>query len=333
MDETPTLDDLREELLELASSARALVGWYEGTGAWGLPAEGDAEEALALLSPSRGGGSVDRGAPERRPAPAAAPQFRPPPGPAPAPAAPPPAARPVAEPAAAAPRPAPAPVPAPAPAPPRFPADRPQPVIAPARPAARGPVSAEERMHRLAMLADEVRGCTKCRLCQARTQTVFARGNPLSELCFVGDAPGAEEEATGEPFAGEPGALLDRMIVAMGYHRDDVYVCNLVKCRLPDGQKLRPDDIEACKPHLAEQLQLVSPRYIVTLGTVATQGLLGTTEPITKLRGTWKMYKGTPVMPTFHPAYVHRQPSAKREVWNDLQQVMARLGKAPPGKS
>jgi DNA polymerase len=330
MDETPTLDDLREELLELACSARALVGWYEGTGAWGLPAEGDADDALALLSPSRGGGgSVDRGSPERRPAPAAAPQFRPPPGPAPAPEAPPPAAaaRPIAEPAVAAPR------PVPAAEPPRFPADRPQPVIAPARPAARSPSSPEERMHRLVMLADEVRGCTRCRLCQARTQTVFARGNPLAELCFVGDGPGPEEDAAGEPFAGEPGDLLDKMIVAMGYHRDDVYICNIVKCRLLENHKLRPDEMEACRPHLVEQIELVGPRYIVALGSVATQGLLGTTEPITKLRGTWKMYKGTPVMPTFHPAYVKKQPSARREVWNDLQQVMARLGKKPPSKS
>jgi DNA polymerase len=194
------------------------------------------------------------------------------------------------------------------------------------------PSSPEERMRRLSVLADEVRGCTKCRLCQARTQTVFSRGNPLSELCFVGDAPGVAEEAAGEPFVGEPGALLDRMIVAMGYHRDDVYICNLVKCRPLENQKLRPDEIAACKPHLAAQLELVAPKYIVTLGTVATQGLLGTSEPIAKLRGTWKMYKGVPVMPTFHPAYVHKAPSAKRDVWSDLQQVMARLGKAPPSK-
>jgi DNA polymerase len=324
MDETPTLDDLREELLELACSARALVGWYEGTGAWGLPAESSADDALAALAPSRGGSAPA----ERRPMPAGAPQFRPPPGPAPA-AAPAPPARP-AEPSAA--RPAPAPAPVAAVEPPRFPADRPQPVIAPARPAARMPSSPEERMRRLAVLADEVRGCTKCRLCQARTHAVFSRGNPLAELCFVGEGPGAEEDLQGEPFVGPAGQLLDKMVAAMGYHRDDVYICNVVKCRPPENRKPQPDEMETCKPYLATQLELIAPKYIVALGATAVQGLLGTSEGITKLRGKWKMYKGVPVMPTFHPAYLLRQPSAKREVWSDLQQVMARLGKAPPGK-
>lgn len=187
-------------------------------------------------------------------------------------------------------------------------------------------------MRRLDVLADEVRGCTKCRLCEARTQTVFARGNPLAELLFVGEGPGYEEDQQGAPFVGPAGQLLDKMIAAMGYHRDDVYICNVVKCRPPENRKPQPDEMEACKPYLATQLELIAPKYIVALGATAVQGLLGTSEGITKLRGKWKMYKGVPVMPTFHPAYLLRQPSAKRDVWSDLQQVMARLGKAPPGK-
>jgi DNA polymerase len=188
-----------------------------------------------------------------------------------------------------------------------------------------------DRTVRLALLAEEVRGCQKCVLHTKRTQTVFARGNPHAELVFVGEGPGADEDAQGEPFVGKAGQLLDRMIAAMGYARDDVYVANVVKCRPPDNRKPEPDEMASCLPFLISQLGIVQPKVIVALGATAVQGLIGTTEGITRLRGKWKLLKGKlPIMPTFHPAYLLRQPGAKREVWSDLQEVMRHLGKAPP---
>jgi DNA polymerase len=334
MNDPATLAELREELADIAASARALLAWHEGTGGWGLPVETSAAEVLASLSPSAAPG---RGAPppaqvRRFPAPeaSAAAPFR-----APDPAGPP--ARPFAAPAPAA-VPVVAAASAPEPArhepPPRHVTPAPPAVERPAaRPAAPARVlGVDERRTRLDLLAEEVRDCNRCRLCQARTQTVFARGNPAAELCFIGEGPGAEEDAQGEPFVGPAGQLLDRMIAAMGYHRDEVYICNIVKCRPPDNRKPEPDEMAACRPYLTAQLELVAPKYIVALGSTATQGLFQTTEGITRLRGKWKLYKGIPVMPTFHPAYLLRQPSAKREVWSDLQQVMQRLGKQPSGK-
>jgi DNA polymerase len=186
----------------------------------------------------------------------------------------------------------------------------------------------DERLTRLALLAERTRSCTTCILCQKRKQAVFARGNPFSELCFVGEGPGADEDAQGEPFVGKAGQLLDRMIAAMGYARDDVYICNIVKCRPPDNRKPEPDEMAACIPYLHEQLALVKPRAIIALGATAVQGLTGTTEGITRLRGKWRLYKGTtPIMPTFHPAYLLRTPAAKRDVWSDLQDVMRVLAK------
>jgi len=183
---------------------------------------------------------------------------------------------------------------------------------------------------RLALIAEEVRPCTKCVLSETRTQTVFARGNPFAELCFVGEGPGAQEDAQGEPFVGPAGQLLDKMIAAMGYHRDDVYICNIVKCRPPNNRKPEPNEMEACAGYLRDQLALVKPKVIVALGGTAMTGLIGTTEGITRMRGKWKLYKGTiPIMPTFHPSYLLRDPSKKREAWQDLQQVMKQLGKAP----
>ena len=183
---------------------------------------------------------------------------------------------------------------------------------------------------RLVELAAEVKTCTKCALYAARTQTVFARGNPAAELCFVGEGPGADEDAEGFPFVGKAGQLLDRMIAAMGYQRDDVYICNIVKCRPPNNRKPEPDEMGKCMPYLREQLDLVAPKVIVALGATAVEGLLGVGGGITRLRGQWKVYRATPVMPTFHPAYLLRNPEAKREVWADLQAVMKQLGRSPP---
>jgi len=164
-----------------------------------------------------------------------------------------------------------------------------------------------------------------------RTQTVFARGNGSSGLCFIGEGPGADEDAQGLPFVGKAGQLLDRMIAAMGFDREDVYVCNIVKCRPPDNRKPEPDEMGACIPYLNEQLDLIEPQVIVALGATAVQGLLGTTEGITRLRGRWKLYRGKiAVMPTFHPAYLLRTPAAKREVWDDLKAVLRQMNRPLP---
>jgi DNA polymerase len=187
---------------------------------------------------------------------------------------------------------------------------------------------------RLEAVASEARACTRCGLHEERRQTVFARGGGASGLVFVGEGPGEEEDRQGLPFVGPAGQLLDRMIAAMQLERDDVYVCNIVKCRPPKNRKPAPEEMASCMPFLAEQLTILEPRVIVALGATAVQGLLGTTEGITRLRGQWKLYRGKiPVMPTFHPAYLLRTPNAKREVWKDLQEVLRHLngGAPPPG--
>jgi DNA polymerase len=187
----------------------------------------------------------------------------------------------------------------------------------------------DDRRAHLALLADEARACTRCVLHTERKQAVFARGNPFAELVFVGEGPGADEDAQGEPFVGKSGQLLDRMIVGMGYHPDDVYICNIVKCRPPQNRKPEPVEMAACTPFITQQLALIKPKVIVALGATAVQGLLpGAAEGITRMRGKWKVYQQTiPIMPTFHPAYLLRNPDAKRDVWNDLKAVMERLGK------
>lgn len=194
-------------------------------------------------------------------------------------------------------------------------------------------LSSEERQRRLVVLADTIKGCTRCVLHEQRTQTVFARGNGSSGLCFVGEGPGADEDAQGFPFVGAAGQLLDKMIAAMGIARDDVYVCNIVKCRPPKNRAPEPEEMSACLSHLTEQLALVEPRVIVALGKTAVQGLFGTAESITRIRGRWRLYQGRiAVMPTFHPAYLLRTPAAKREVWTDLQAVLKHMGRSLPGK-
>ena len=202
------------------------------------------------------------------------------------------------------------------------------------------PTDRADALARLAALEHEVAGCVRCPLHVERTQTVFARGSATAELAFVGEGPGAEEDAQGLPFVGAAGQLLDRMIVAMGYERDAVYICNVVKCRPPGNRKPTAEEMAACAPYLHEQLALVSPQVLVALGATAVQGLLDLHEggqfgpSITRLRGTWKLYRGRlPVMPTFHPAYLLRSPDKKRDVWSDLQSVMRRLGTGPADPS
>jgi uracil-DNA glycosylase len=203
----------------------------------------------------------------------------------------------------------------------------------PAAPMPAAPMVDGDARQRLEVLAEVVRSCTKCGLSQHRKQTVFARGTGSSGVCFVGEGPGADEDAQGLPFVGKAGQLLDRMIEAMGLGRDEVYVCNVVKCRPPDNRKPELDEMAACLPYLNEQLELIRPRVIVALGATAVQGLFGTTEGITRLRGKWKTYQGRiDVMPTFHPAYLLRTPAAKREVWDDLQDVLRKIGRSAPSR-
>jgi uracil-DNA glycosylase family 4 len=193
-----------------------------------------------------------------------------------------------------------------------------------------------DRRVRMAQLAQEVSSCTRCGLAATRTQTVFARGNPDARLCFVGEAPGADEDAQGLPFVGRAGQLLDRMIGAMGLSPgEDVYVCNILKCRPPGNRRPEPEEMATCIPYLHEQLGLVRPRVIVALGNTAVAALLETRLGITKLRGQWKLYRGhTLVMPTYHPSYLLRpspqQVEAKRQAWQDLQLVMKELGLQAP---
>lgn len=178
-----------------------------------------------------------------------------------------------------------------------------------------------------------VADCTKCSLHLGRTQTVFSRGTGSSGLCFVGEGPGADEDAQGFPFVGAAGQLLDKMIEAMGLERDEVYICNIVKCRPPENRKPAPEEMSACSAFLERQLALINPQVIVALGATAALGLLGDTRGITKIRGKFRLYQGKiAVMPTFHPAYLLRNPGAKREVWTDLQQVLKHMGRPLKGK-
>ena len=195
-------------------------------------------------------------------------------------------------------------------------------------------LSQSERAERLKVLQQSIVGCTLCRLHEQRTQTVFSRGTGSSGICFVGEGPGADEDEQGFPFVGKAGQLLDRMIMAMGLSRDEVYVCNIVKCRPPDNRKPAPEEMATCKPYLEKQLDLLQPEVIVALGATAVEGLLGISEGITRMRGKWKLYRGNiPVMPTFHPAYLLRNPPAKHPVWEDMCEVLRHMGKPVPGRA
>jgi DNA polymerase len=198
--------------------------------------------------------------------------------------------------------------------------------------AAPPPAAAEAEMPKkpsvlpLESVRAELGECTRCKLHRTRTNIVFGVGNPSARLMFVGEGPGEDEDLKGEPFVGKAGQLLTKMIEAMGLRRDDVYICNTVKCRPPNNRNPEPDELEACEPFLKGQLASVKPEVIVTLGKFAAQALLREQAPISRLRGQWREYEGIPVMPTFHPAYLLRSPQEKGKVWDDLQQVMKRMG-------
>ena len=180
----------------------------------------------------------------------------------------------------------------------------------------------------LAAVREELGECTRCKLSDKRTNIVFGEGNPDAVLVFVGEGPGQEEDQQGRPFVGAAGQLLTDIIVkGMQLKREDVYICNIVKCRPPNNRNPEPDEIDACEPFLIKQLQAIKPKVIIALGNVAAKTLLKTSEGITALRGNWKTYQGIPLMPTFHPAYLLRNPKDKALVWKDIQQVMAKMQK------
>ncbi|MEM9189485.1 MAG: uracil-DNA glycosylase [Myxococcota bacterium] len=181
------------------------------------------------------------------------------------------------------------------------------------------------RRRELEVLAEEAKTCTRCVLHEGRTKSVFARGNPESELCFVGEGPGFNEDKQGLPFVGRAGKLLDKMIVAMGYQPSDVYICNVVKCRPPNNRTPLPGEAAACRPYLSGQLALVKPKLIVALGRCAAEHLGCLGDNPRGWRGRWSVYEGIDVMPTYHPAFLLRNENLKRPVWQDLKKVMAKL--------
>jgi DNA polymerase len=184
----------------------------------------------------------------------------------------------------------------------------------------------------LLAVREELGECTRCKLAPARKKLVFGVGSPSAELMFVGEGPGADEDEQGEPFVGRAGQLLTKMIEAMGYRRSDVYIANVVKCRPPGNRNPEPEEMDACEPFLKAQIRAVGPKAIVALGKIAAQTLLRDTTAISRLRGRWATYEGTPLMPTFHPAYLLRSPDEKKKAWEDLQLVMKALGKSPPSR-
>lgn len=168
--------------------------------------------------------------------------------------------------------------------------------------------------------------CERCKLCSlGRSRIVFGVGHPKARLMFVGEAPGEEEDKRGEPFVGRAGQLLTKIVEAIGLSREQVYIANVIKCRPPNNRNPEPDEVAACEPYLFRQIDIIQPAVIVPLGKFAAQCLLKTTDPITRLRGRRFDYRGTTLIPTFHPAYLLRNPSAKREVWEDMKLVRAIL--------
>ncbi len=181
----------------------------------------------------------------------------------------------------------------------------------------------------LELVRENLGECTRCRLHKQRNKIVFGAGNPRAELVFVGEGPGHDEDVQGLPFVGRAGKLLTQMIEAMGLDREDVYICNVVKCRPPENRKPEDDEVATCSPYLYRQLDVIAPKAIVCLGGVAAQTLLKTKDPISRFRGDWFDFRNTKLLATYHPAYLLRNPNAKGEVWKDLQKVMSFLGLKP----
>ncbi|MFZ5568967.1 MAG: uracil-DNA glycosylase [Thermodesulfobacteriota bacterium] len=172
----------------------------------------------------------------------------------------------------------------------------------------------------------EIGNCRRCRLCSGRSRIVFGAGDPRARLVFVGEAPGFEEDQCGEPFVGAAGELLTKIIKAIQLTRETVYICNVVKCRPPENRTPSPEEIRACMPFLKRQLAAIRPEFICTLGSVATHALLDTARPISMIRGQFTPYGGALVMPTYHPAYLLRNPDKKRDVWEDMKNLAGTMG-------
>src|SRR2546427_6857888 len=177
----------------------------------------------------------------------------------------------------------------------------------------------------LPRVREDLGECTRCKLHKGRNKIVFGDGNPKAELVFVGEGPGADEDAQGLPFVGRAGKLLTQMIEAMGLQRKDVYICNVVKCRPPENRQPEKDEVATCSPFLLRQIDVIAPKVIVCLGSVAAQTLLETNRGISQYRGQWLEFRGSKLLATYHPAYLLRNPNAKGEVWKDLQKVMTVL--------
>jgi uracil-DNA glycosylase family 4 len=183
----------------------------------------------------------------------------------------------------------------------------------------------------LAVIEARAKVCVKCgELSRCRNNVVFGVGNPRAEIMFVGEAPGRDEDLQGEPFVGRAGELLTKIIIAMGFKREDVYIANVLKCRPPENRTPLPDEVTNCLPYLLSQIELIKPKVIVALGATAVRALLDVQLGITKMRGHWYTFRDIPIMPTFHPAYLLRNPPAKKEVWEDMKAVLEKLGREVP---
>lgn len=190
--------------------------------------------------------------------------------------------------------------------------------------------SAGRSSRSLGAIASEIEGCKRCGLHKTRTRTVPGQGTLTPEIMFVGEAPGADEDEQGLAFVGAAGQLLTKMIEAMGLRRDDVFIANILKCRPPANRPPTPEEMETCIPYLKEQIALLKPRVIVALGGTAVRGLLKVEEGVTRVRGRWHRFEGIDVMPTLHPSYLLRNPTAKRDAWEDLKAVLKHIGRTPP---
>src|SRR5262245_23088179 len=192
----------------------------------------------------------------------------------------------------------------------------------------------EQRQQALAALRQQVAACTRCpQLASTRSQTVFGVGPLDPDLCFVGEAPGADEDRLGEPFVGAAGQLLTRIIVACGMQREEVFICNILRCRPPGNRTPLPEEASHCQEWLEKTLDLVRPRYLVALGNTPVRHLLGVSQGITRIRGRFFDWRGIPVLATFHPSYLLRSPEKKKEVWEDMKTLLQRMGRPIPGKS
>ena len=206
-----------------------------------------------------------------------------------------------------------------------------KPIIQPPASAAR--VAAEDRLSALQIVREDIGECTRCALHKGRNKIVFADGDPNARLMFVGEGPGADEDAQGLPFVGRAGQLLNNMIGAMGLKREQVYIANVVKCRPPQNRTPEPDEANTCSPFLFRQIDIVRPEVIVALGATAATYLLGQRQPLAGLRGRVHSFRGTKLIVTYHPAFLLRDPRQKKEAWADLQIAMRELGLKPPSKS